>query len=77
MSRGVETSDDDRPLDRPQLPAASSPEGEVICVRDVDREVEVAPVECAAELSCGGVRDPPVRVELVSESCAGVRDQAV
>jgi hypothetical protein len=47
----------------------------VVCVRDVDREVEVAPVERAAELIGGGVRDPPVGVGLVSES--GVCDQAI
>jgi hypothetical protein len=48
----------------------------MVRVRDVDREVEVAPVERAAELCCCGVRDPPVGLKLVGpgESESGIRE---
>jgi hypothetical protein len=59
---------DDRPLDRPQIATASGPEGQTVRVRNVDREVDVAPVEGTAELRRGGILDPTVRIKLFGES---------
>ncbi len=66
---------DDGPSDRAKLAAAPGPERQVVGVGNVDREVEVALVQRAAELRCGGIRNPPVGLELVSK--AGVRYEPV
>ena len=54
----------DWPLDRTQLAAAPGPQRQMVGVRNIDGEVNVAPVERAAELGGGGVRDAPIRVQL-------------
>mmetsp|Transcript_41415 Transcript_41415/g.86544 ORF Transcript_41415/g.86544 Transcript_41415/m.86544 type:complete len:320 (+) Transcript_41415:1817-2776(+) len=66
---------DDRPPDRAELAAAPDLECQVIGVGDVDGEMKVAPVQRTAELRCGGVRDSPIRIELVGE--ASVRDEPI
>ena len=64
-----------RPPRRPKLAPATGPEGEVVRIRDVNTEGEVATIQRATELRRRGVRNTPIRVHGVCE--AGVGDEPI
>ena len=76
------TGRDDGLLDRTQLAATPCPQRQMVSVRNVDGEVEVAPVERAdgaTELGGDGIRasDTPVQVQLVIEASVHASDETV
>ena len=68
---GVVCGRQDRSLDRPQLASAAGPNRQMIRVRDVDAEREVAAVQGHTQLRRGGVRDSPICVHVVTKPSVG------